>query len=228
MISQALLEIPFPFNMTSHDYQKVQAKRRSLSDHTLLNQHVMSVFIRFLLAILIFGPLLAWFASIDTIDTRSHSMCRYRSRLTNRPENQTPLFPDFDHVPGLNGTATSVIDHSIPLKGFFTKFYTVNMVFGDYSFTVAKAIDVVWDIIIGRGGQALLLYVFSRVFYDFLHMLLEKDSMTYDTFTSLSLSGATAWGLWMLGRDLFSTAQKKKVWFVAMGVSSLWCYLSRR
>lgn len=102
------------------------------------------------------------------------------------------------------------------------------MVFGDYSFTVAKAIDVVWDIIIGRGGQALLLYVFSRVFYDVLHMLLEKDSMTYDTFTSLSLSGATAWGLWMLGRDLFSTAQKKKVWFVAMGVSSLWCYLSRR
>lgn len=31
-----------------------------------------------------------------------------------------------------------------------------------------------------------------------------------DTFVLLSLSGAIAWGHWMLGRNLFSTAQKKK------------------
>lgn len=96
------------------------------------------------------------------------------------------------------------------------------MVFGNYSFTIAKAIDIVWGIVAGRGGQALLLYVLSRVFYGVLHMLLEKDSMAYDTFSSLSLGGPTAWGLWMLGRDLFSTAQRKKAWFVAMGVSLLW------
>lgn len=197
--------------MTSYGCQKVQ-----------VNQHVLSVFNKSVLAILIFGPLVAWFVFIDTIDIRSHSMCSYRNRLTNRPENQTPLFPNFDHVPGLNGTATSVIDHSIPLNGIFSKFYTVNMVFGNYSFTVVKAIDIVWDIIVGRGGQALLLYVLSQVFYEVLHMLLEKDSMVYDTFASLSLSGPTAWGLWMLGRDLFSTAQRKKAWFITMGVSLLW------
>lgn len=213
---------------TSPDYQRVQTKKRPLqrdscfSDHTLLNQHVLPVFNAFVLALLIFGPLIAWFASIDSIDIRSHSMCSYRNRLTNRPENQTPIFPDFDHVPGLNGTATSVIDHSIPLKAIFSKFYTINMVFGNYSFTAAKAIDIVWDIVVGRGGQALLLYVLSRVFYEVLDMLLEKDSMAYDTSASLSLSGATAWGLWMLGRDLFSTAQRKEAWFVAMGVSLLW------
>lgn len=154
---------------TSHEYQKVQAKKRPalcLSSHTFLNHCVLSVFNIFVLAIFVLGPLLAWFAAIDTVDKSQHSMCSYRNRVTNRPEDQTPVFPDFDHVAGLNGTSTSVIGHQIPLKDIFSQFYTVNMVFGNYSLTIVKVIDIVWDIIVGWGGQALLLYVLSQVFYE--------------------------------------------------------------
>jgi len=112
--------------MTDNGYQTVQANRRPLSDHPLLNQHVLSVFNKFVLAILIFSSLLAWFASTDTIDTQLHSMCSYRNHLTTRPEDQASLFPDFDHVPDLNGTATSVIQ----LRHFLRVLYCQHGVWG--------------------------------------------------------------------------------------------------
>lgn len=91
---------------TSHEYQNAQAKKRPalcLSGHTFLNHRVLSVFNKFnkfVFAIFVFGPLHAWFAAIDTVDTWTHSMCSHRNLVTNRPEDQTRLLPDFDHVPG--------------------------------------------------------------------------------------------------------------------------------
>lgn len=50
----------------------------------------------------------------------------------------------------------------------------------------------------------------------------EKDSMAYDTLASLSLTGATALGtLDARPRSVFYRPEKKKVWFVAIGVSLL-------
>jgi hypothetical protein len=37
----------------------------------------------------------------------------------------------------------------------FPNLFTINLATGRLSFSIAKLIDVVWDVVVGRGGQAL-------------------------------------------------------------------------
>ncbi|KAI6759793.1 hypothetical protein HG531_013699 [Fusarium graminearum] len=41
----------------------------------------------------------------------------------------------------------------------FSKFFEVTLAWGSLDFTTAKLIDVTWDLVVGRGGQATMSFI---------------------------------------------------------------------
>lgn len=74
----------------------------------------------------------------------------------------------------------------------------IDMKFGRLSFDEAKGIDLAWNVLVGRGVQAILSVVSYRVFSDALLRAAEMTHLSYDLYASLSLSsnkGNMAWQL---------------------------------
>lgn len=67
------------------------------------------------------------------------------------------------------------------------------------SYTRAKVIDLIWDVCVGRGGQALLVYLAYKVFHRSLTYVKNQQSVSFPTF------GAVAFG--------------------TPGLSTMWCFL---
>jgi hypothetical protein len=69
-------------------------------------------------------------------------------------------------------------------------FYTLNIIFGSYSFAAVKAIDVTWDLVVGRAGQFLLGLISYRVLADSLLAIMESDPVSYELYSAISISGS--------------------------------------
>ncbi|KAK3389927.1 hypothetical protein B0H63DRAFT_446085 [Podospora didyma] len=61
-------------------------------------------------------------------------------------------------------------------------FFQITIGFGTLTFTEAKAIDVAWDIIVSRLGQALMAYISWRTFADYVATSMITHSVTYSSF----------------------------------------------
>ena len=72
---------------------------------------------------------------------------------------------------------TTLLDISVPI--------------GKFSFGMARFIDLVWDVVISRGGQALLGSVTYRVYTAILLRITETQIVPYDLYASLTLSVST-------------------------------------
>lgn len=59
-----------------------------------------------------------------------------------------------------------------------------------YTFTEAKVIDLAWDVLVGRGGQALLVVVGYRVFSHVIMALMEQGEVGYDAFAAVAFGNA--------------------------------------
>ncbi|KAL1794359.1 hypothetical protein ACET3X_007780 [Alternaria dauci] len=55
------------------------------------------------------------------------------------------------------------------------------------SFTQVKAIDIAWDILVGRGGQALVAYISWRVFAQYVTTSMEVTPVTFGTYRTIFL-----------------------------------------
>ncbi|CAI4213576.1 unnamed protein product [Parascedosporium putredinis] len=53
------------------------------------------------------------------------------------------------------------------------------------SFTEVKLIDVSWDVAVGRGGQALLVFVSWQAFAKYMTISMATKPATYTTFWAL-------------------------------------------
>ncbi|KAK5080944.1 hypothetical protein LTR05_008260 [Lithohypha guttulata] len=80
------------------------------------------------------------------------------------------------------------------------------MTYGRFSFGVAKADDIVWDVCIGRGGQALLAIVTYQVFTKSLTRTMEETPVSHDTFKAITLQNDTIAGLYLLTKDFLRTS----------------------
>ena len=65
--------------------------------------------------------------------------------------------------------------------------FEINMRTGNLSFTAAKLIDVAFDIVVGRGGQAVLAWIAYRVYTDVLTRITEKGQIRYDLFAAFTI-----------------------------------------
>ncbi|KAK6365006.1 hypothetical protein LTS17_011702 [Exophiala oligosperma] len=62
----------------------------------------------------------------------------------------------------------------------------INVAWGTMSFSAAKCIDVVWDIMIGRAGQAILAWATFKVSSQYLDHAMREAPVSYDTFEALA------------------------------------------
>ena len=60
-----------------------------------------------------------------------------------------------------------------------------------FTFTQAKIIDVMWDVVIGRGAQAFLVVVAYRLFSSVITSLMHEGEVGYDAFASVAFSTGT-------------------------------------
>ncbi|KAL2026504.1 hypothetical protein VTO58DRAFT_102484 [Aureobasidium pullulans] len=67
------------------------------------------------------------------------------------------------------------------------------IVFDHLSFTVAKAIDLAWNTLAGRGSQALAAFMSYRMFKGMLYLSSEKRGISAETFATIALSNTRIW-----------------------------------
>ena len=65
--------------------------------------------------------------------------------------------------------------------------FEINIRTGNLSFTNAKIIDLAFDLVDGRGGQAFLAWIAYRVYTDVLTRLTENGQIRYDLFAAITL-----------------------------------------
>jgi len=89
----------------------------------------------------------------------------------------------------------------------FTTIFATFFGGGSLSFTQAKGIDIAWDLVVGRGGQVLLLWIAGYVYAAVLDQILESTSpnVTYDLYISVAISGSALTLTGALIRRLFTT-----------------------
>ncbi|KAF1349222.1 hypothetical protein EJ07DRAFT_55095, partial [Lizonia empirigonia] len=102
-------------------------------------------------------------------------------------------------------TSSTVADHSsacLPDDSFSldpreyrywsrSGFFQITLGFGRLSFTQAKAIDVIWDIVIGRGGQGLLALISWQVFVNYVTTSMEVAPVTFNTYRVVFLQNVS-------------------------------------
>jgi len=106
----------------------------------------------------------------------------------------------------------SSCDQSLQLDSFsgyynpwpVSQLLTINLGFGNMPFSTAKLIDVLWDVVVGRGGQVLLTYVAYRVFTKSLGRAMEGSQVSYHTFAAFAFEPGSTAGVFMLAKDFAS------------------------
>ncbi|KAH4006604.1 hypothetical protein HBI13_161020 [Parastagonospora nodorum] len=81
-------------------------------------------------------------------------------------------------------------------------FFQVTLGSGHMAFAQAKVVDVVWDVVFGRGGQALLTFLSWKVFTQYVTTSMQVSPVTFSTFRTIFVQGeASALGAWRLVAD---------------------------
>ncbi|KAK2760948.1 hypothetical protein FQN54_002190 [Arachnomyces sp. PD_36] len=86
-------------------------------------------------------------------------------------------------------------------------FFSPNLAFGSLSFTAVKVIDIVWDLVIGRGGQLVLGYVTYRVFNECLLYYMETHPTSYKLFAAVAFEPISLTALGSLGKECLALDQ---------------------
>ena len=86
----------------------------------------------------------------------------------------------------------------------FSSLFDVDTPFGTLSFGMAKIIDLGWDIGISRCGQAMLGWITYRVNTSALLRIMETQPVSYELFSTLSLSWSSVASLGPVMKALFT------------------------
>ncbi|SLM34935.1 hypothetical protein LPUS_03910 [Lasallia pustulata] len=106
-------------------------------------------------------------------------------------------------------------------------FFRIDIVIGKMPFGLAKFIDVAFDIVVGRGGQAVLSYITYRVIGASVNYIMESDPVTYELFACSSMASITTFSFGPLLKFVFrrprSTCKiKHRILMVWLALSVLW------
>lgn len=107
-----------------------------------------------------------------------------------------------------------------PLWSNWAALFQVNIRSGNVSFTAAKIIDMVWDTIVGRGGQLLLAWISYRVYAAVMMHLAEREAVDFSLFLTTMLYGHSVWTFWHATKSIFSNLSRRAIWM------SLWMMAS--
>ena len=96
-------------------------------------------------------------------------------------------------------------------------FFVLDSTYGKFSFAGVKTIDVVWDILVGRGVQIMAWWVTYVVFSDALLRVIERHATSFEVFQRIALEGASLHSLWTLFKELWTVRSKR--------TKALFCYM---
>ncbi len=88
------------------------------------------------------------------------------------------------------------------------------------TFTQAKAIDVIWQLLGGAGGRFLMAWISYKVFMDGLTRLAERSPVSFDLYISLTFSTTSLYSAWYSLKAVISSKGWRNKWFL------LWFFLS--
>jgi hypothetical protein len=85
-----------------------------------------------------------------------------------------------------------------------SSFFQINVYWGHMTFSVAKFLDVAFDLVVGRGVQGVLAIITYKVSSKVLGKLMEGDTVSYRTFEALAFDLPSLIKSSILSRELFS------------------------
>ena len=103
--------------------------------------------------------------------------------------------------------------------------FQISMGLGNLTFSEAKLIDVVWDDVVGRGGQSILAIVTFKVFTKTLTRLLEerRSSVSYGMFEAVVFQEASMSSIWKMGSTVCRNVTcREMAAFVWMAMASIY------
>lgn len=101
--------------------------------------------------------------------------------------------------------------------------FNIDSAYGTLSFGTAKFIDLVWDIGFSRGGQALLGWITYRINTAALLRIMETQPVSYEFFSTMSLSWSSIASVVPVTRALFkSLGFRKKLLILWIVLSIFW------
>lgn len=80
----------------------------------------------------------------------------------------------------------------------------INTAFGKLTFTQARVADLSWDIIVSRCGQGLLGWITYRVYTAVLLLIMEERHVSYELYSTITLSYANITTLGPLVKAIFA------------------------
>ncbi|KAL9618970.1 MAG: hypothetical protein Q9160_006364 [Pyrenula sp. 1 TL-2023] len=110
------------------------------------------------------------------------------------------------------GGCTPADDFLAPYQGTYnrwdvSKIFQITVGFGTLSFSKAKLIDTVWDVVVGRGGQSALMSIAYKIYTSALMRILENSTVSYRIFAALTFETATLATIYNLVRDFWTNAK---------------------
>lgn len=88
-----------------------------------------------------------------------------------------------------------------------------------YAFTEVKIMDLAWDVLVGRIGQALLVFVAYRVFSRVIVVLMDQGEVAYDAFAAVAFDSGSLYSLVPLFRQCVGLTQLNR------SSRAIWCYI---
>ena len=99
--------------------------------------------------------------------------------------------------------------------------FSVNHRFGgDLSYIQARAIQIIWDLVVGQGGRVLHGWIFMATMADVLVLLLERSGAPAHLYVSLGIKSSEYGAAKSLGKVLYNN---RKGW--KLQVTALWALL---
>jgi hypothetical protein len=103
------------------------------------------------------------------------------------------------------------------------KLFVLDTTFGRFSFSQAKTIDVIWDVVIGRGVQLVAGWIGYIVFSDALLRTIERHPASFEIFQRIALEGPSLLSLWTLLKEQWGAKSKQtKALFFYIWLSTLY------
>ncbi|KAI4611862.1 uncharacterized protein J4E87_010364 [Alternaria ethzedia] len=84
------------------------------------------------------------------------------------------------------------------------KLFTLDATWGQFTFSQAKTIDILWDLLIGKGAQALAWWATYNVFCDALLRAIERHPASFSIFQRIAMEGPGLHCLWALTKELWT------------------------
>ena len=66
--------------------------------------------------------------------------------------------------------------------------FTISIGFGSHSYTYVKVIDAIWDVVVGRGGQLILIWLAYRTFHKSLMYIMQTQTVPYSVYGAIAFN----------------------------------------